>query len=125
MFACCFALQSGTLVHSYRGTGGIFEVCWNARGDKVGASASDGSEPGENDYVLLCSSSSLNVKQDMGWAARGPAEQCCPPLFIPLSSFSSSFQLFNISLVTIYVLELTRVRTQQAKEKGLYYIYRY
>lgn len=43
MFACCFALQSGTLVHSYRGTGGIFEVCWNARGDKVGASASDGS----------------------------------------------------------------------------------
>ncbi|KAL4695182.1 hypothetical protein H8959_000277 [Pygathrix nigripes] len=35
--------QSGNLVHSYRGTGGIFEVCWNARGDKVGASASDGS----------------------------------------------------------------------------------
>jgi len=30
-------------VHSYRGTGGIFEVCWNHRGDKVGASASDGS----------------------------------------------------------------------------------
>lgn len=43
MSAWCFALQSGTLVHSYRGTGGIFEVCWNARGDKVGASASDGS----------------------------------------------------------------------------------
>lgn len=38
-----FALQSGSLVHSYRGTGGIFEVCWNARGDKVGASACDGS----------------------------------------------------------------------------------
>ena len=36
-------LQSGALVHSYRGTGGIFEVCWNHRGDKVGASASDGS----------------------------------------------------------------------------------
>ncbi|KAG8524565.1 F-box-like/WD repeat-containing protein TBL1X [Galemys pyrenaicus] len=35
--------QTGSLVHSYRGTGGIFEVCWNARGDKVGASASDGS----------------------------------------------------------------------------------
>eukprot|EP00074_Homo_sapiens_P054360 XP_005262629.1 F-box-like/WD repeat-containing protein TBL1Y isoform X3 [Homo sapiens] len=35
--------QSGSLVHSYQGTGGIFEVCWNARGDKVGASASDGS----------------------------------------------------------------------------------
>jgi WD40 repeat protein len=39
----CFALQSGQLVHSYKGTGGIFEVCWNSRGDKVGASASDGS----------------------------------------------------------------------------------
>ena len=38
---CMF--QSGALVHSYRGTGGIFEVCWNHRGDKVGASASDGS----------------------------------------------------------------------------------
>lgn len=36
-------LQSGQLVHSYKGTGGIFEVCWNSRGDKVGASASDGS----------------------------------------------------------------------------------
>lgn len=36
-------LQTGALVHSYRGTGGIFEVCWNATGDKVGASASDGS----------------------------------------------------------------------------------
>uniref|UniRef100_A0A673JY44 F-box-like/WD repeat-containing protein TBL1XR1 n=1 Tax=Sinocyclocheilus rhinocerous TaxID=307959 RepID=A0A673JY44_9TELE len=35
--------QTGALVHSYRGTGGIFEVCWNAAGDKVGASASDGS----------------------------------------------------------------------------------
>lgn len=30
-------------MHSYRGTGGIFEVCWNSTGDKVGASASDGS----------------------------------------------------------------------------------
>jgi transducin (beta)-like 1 len=36
-------IQSGQLVHSYKGTGGIFEVCWNSRGDKVGASASDGS----------------------------------------------------------------------------------
>uniref|UniRef100_A0A8C9TU42 Transducin beta like 1 X-linked n=1 Tax=Scleropages formosus TaxID=113540 RepID=A0A8C9TU42_SCLFO len=34
---------SGALVHSYRGTGGIFEVCWNSTGEKVGASASDGS----------------------------------------------------------------------------------
>uniref|UniRef100_A0A672KMB2 F-box-like/WD repeat-containing protein TBL1XR1 n=1 Tax=Sinocyclocheilus grahami TaxID=75366 RepID=A0A672KMB2_SINGR len=35
--------NSGALVNSYRGTGGIFEVCWNSTGDKVGASASDGS----------------------------------------------------------------------------------
>ena len=35
--------QSGSLVNSYKGTGGIFEVCWNHCGDKVGASASDGS----------------------------------------------------------------------------------
>uniref|UniRef100_A0A671Q295 F-box-like/WD repeat-containing protein TBL1XR1-B n=1 Tax=Sinocyclocheilus anshuiensis TaxID=1608454 RepID=A0A671Q295_9TELE len=34
---------SGALVNSYRGTGGVFEVCWNSVGDKVGASASDGS----------------------------------------------------------------------------------
>lgn len=34
---------TGQLMHSYKGTGGIFEVCWNAKGDKVGASASDGS----------------------------------------------------------------------------------
>jgi len=39
-FLCC---QNGALIHTYRGTGGIFEVCWNHRGDKVGASASDGS----------------------------------------------------------------------------------
>lgn len=38
-----WSTQSGELVHSYKGTGGIFEVCWNSRGDKVGASASDGS----------------------------------------------------------------------------------
>lgn len=35
-------LQTGQLVHSYEGTGGIFEVCWNSSGNKVGASASDG-----------------------------------------------------------------------------------
>lgn len=38
-----WSARSGQLVHSYKGTGGIFEVCWNSRGDKVGASASDGS----------------------------------------------------------------------------------
>ena len=34
--------QNGQLVHSYKGTGGIFEVSWNSCGDKVAASASDG-----------------------------------------------------------------------------------
>jgi len=37
-----WSTQTGQLVHSYKGTGGIFEVCWNSKGDKVGASASDG-----------------------------------------------------------------------------------
>lgn len=47
--------QSGALVNSYRGTGGIFEVCWNSTGDKVGASASDGSvrEPGQLKLVHI------------------------------------------------------------------------
>jgi transducin (beta)-like 1 len=35
-------IATGDLVHFYRGSGGIFEVCWNYRGDKVGASAADG-----------------------------------------------------------------------------------
>lgn len=38
-----WSTQNGQLVHSYKGSGGIFEVCWNSTGDKVGASASDGS----------------------------------------------------------------------------------
>jgi transducin (beta)-like 1 len=38
-----WSTMTGQLINSYRGTGGIFEVCWNQRGDKVGASASDGS----------------------------------------------------------------------------------
>lgn len=45
--------QSGALVNSYRGTGGIFEVCWNSTGDKVGASASDGSV-GPQELRLMC-----------------------------------------------------------------------
>lgn len=45
-------------MHSYKGTGGIFEVCWNSRGDKVGASASDGSvsyylSPSHNKTVII------------------------------------------------------------------------
>uniref|UniRef100_A0A8D3ECD4 Transducin beta like 1 X-linked n=1 Tax=Scophthalmus maximus TaxID=52904 RepID=A0A8D3ECD4_SCOMX len=38
-----YVREGGLLLYSYRGTGGIFEVCWNSTGDKVGASASDGS----------------------------------------------------------------------------------
>jgi len=38
-----WSTSNGQLINSYKGTGGIFEVCWNSRGDKVGASASDGS----------------------------------------------------------------------------------
>lgn len=47
----CVFRQTGALVHSYRGTGGIFEVCWNATGDKVGASASDGSVSGAVGWI--------------------------------------------------------------------------
>lgn len=53
-------LQSGQLVHSYKGTGGIFEVCWNSRGDKVGASASDGSVSWFcNNIYSLCSGDNI------------------------------------------------------------------
>lgn len=52
--------QTGALVHSYRGTGGIFEVCWNSTGDKVGASASDGSVSCFDFTVLI--SNKTNVK---------------------------------------------------------------
>jgi len=38
-----WSVDTGQLTNSYKGTAGIFEVCWNSRGDKVGASASDGS----------------------------------------------------------------------------------
>ncbi|EHA97743.1 F-box-like/WD repeat-containing protein TBL1XR1 [Heterocephalus glaber] len=36
-------IQTVALVHRYRGSGGIFEIFWNAVGDKVGTSVSDGS----------------------------------------------------------------------------------
>ncbi|KAH8241805.1 hypothetical protein KR026_000975 [Drosophila bipectinata] len=38
-----WSTQTGQLLHSYRATGQIYEVCWNSRGTKVAASASDGS----------------------------------------------------------------------------------
>ncbi|KAJ7403539.1 F-box-like/WD repeat-containing protein TBL1X [Willisornis vidua] len=89
--------QSGTLVHSYRGTGGIFEVCWNARGDKVGASASDGS----------C------------WQKQGkrPPHNFIGYVLMPFTGF----QLFNITLIPSEVMELTSIRAQQIRQKGLYY----
>jgi len=37
-----FLFQSHQLIHSYKGTGRIFDVFWNSKGDKVGASAYDG-----------------------------------------------------------------------------------
>ena len=33
--------QDGSLIKTYRGQGGIFEVCWNAAGTKVAACFSD------------------------------------------------------------------------------------
>eukprot|EP00698_Gefionella_okellyi_P001357 TRINITY_DN112_c0_g1_i1.p1 TRINITY_DN112_c0_g1~~TRINITY_DN112_c0_g1_i1.p1 ORF type:complete len:465 (+),score=53.86 TRINITY_DN112_c0_g1_i1:57-1451(+) len=38
-----WSVKDGSLVRTYRGLGGIFEVCWNSRGDKVAASFSDNS----------------------------------------------------------------------------------
>ncbi|CBY14461.1 unnamed protein product [Oikopleura dioica] len=35
--------NTGEMVYSYRDTDGFFEICWNSRGDKLGASGSDGS----------------------------------------------------------------------------------
>jgi transducin (beta)-like 1 len=32
-----WSVKDGSLVKTYRGSGGIFEVCWNNRGDKVAA----------------------------------------------------------------------------------------
>ncbi|XP_060858034.1 F-box-like/WD repeat-containing protein ebi [Metopolophium dirhodum] len=37
-----YSTQSHQLIHSYKGTGRIFDVFWNSKGDKVGASAYDG-----------------------------------------------------------------------------------
>lgn len=70
------ALQSGSLVHSYRGTGGIFEVCWNARGDKVGASASDGSVSS----TLGFPQAGEGAVQGGGWVQGGWGQERSRPL---------------------------------------------
>lgn len=32
-----WSVKDGSLVRTYKGTGGIFEVCWNSKGDKIAA----------------------------------------------------------------------------------------
>jgi len=32
-----WSVKDGSLIKTYRGSGGIFEVCWNNKGDKVAA----------------------------------------------------------------------------------------
>lgn len=41
-------------MYSYRGIGGIFEVCWNYRGDKVGVSVLDGLVSLKNKRRIRC-----------------------------------------------------------------------
>ena len=38
-----WSVKDGSLIRTYRGPGGIFDVCWNAAGDKVAAGFSDNS----------------------------------------------------------------------------------
>ena len=38
-----WSVKDGSLIKTYRGPGGIFDVCWNAAGDKVAAGFSDNS----------------------------------------------------------------------------------
>ncbi|KAF5920746.1 hypothetical protein HPG69_010280, partial [Diceros bicornis minor] len=66
--------QSGSLVHSYRGTGGIFEVCWNARGDKVGASASDGSTQAGSEVAYPFPFSFMKGTWNSGWKRVSPLD---------------------------------------------------
>ena len=40
------ACQDGALIKTYRGQGGIFEVCWNGAGTKVAACFSDNTVSG-------------------------------------------------------------------------------
>ena len=62
--------QTGQLVHSYKGTGGIFEVCWNSKGDKVGASASDGSvSPGRERGVGVLLVGRVCVRGTAAWGS--------------------------------------------------------
>ena len=38
-----WSVKDSSLVRTYKGAGGIFEVCWNADGDHVAASFANGS----------------------------------------------------------------------------------
>ncbi len=69
-----FVFQNGELVYVHRGSGGIFEVCWNHRGDKVGASAADGTvstftmsiefirNPGSNSRLILSELQTIHLE---------------------------------------------------------------
>ncbi|KAI6078800.1 F-box-like/WD repeat-containing protein TBL1X [Aix galericulata] len=85
--------QSGTLVHSYRGTGGIFEVCWNARGDKVGASASDGSITPGNFQIKVVLGLSSPTPQKKYTLEQYVREEVC-------SMMSKDFILWSKNTVT-------------------------
>ncbi|MXQ95135.1 hypothetical protein E5288_WYG018555 [Bos mutus] len=63
-------------VHSYRSTGDIFKVCWNALGNKVGPSASDGSVrwTGTADKEVLWNPRSL---PRTSITEKGPSEPPC------------------------------------------------
>ncbi|XP_065887683.1 F-box-like/WD repeat-containing protein TBL1X [Dysidea avara] len=42
-YLCIWSVQDGSLLHHYKGTSGIFEVCWNEAGNKLAASFQDSS----------------------------------------------------------------------------------
>ena len=92
-------------MHSYKGTGGIFEVCWNHRGDKVGASASDGSV--SELLLLVCELFQTN----WGWTTI--ILFFCPPPFQPsqcwvhivvVMLFYSMLEINDVVLYSIVIL---------------------
>lgn len=94
-----FILQSGQLVHSYKGTGGIFEVCWNHRGDKVGASASDGSVSLSSQHLITQKplQTALNSYYMASWLI------CTVNVYLGKCIFMPSLYLFQV-----FVLDLRK-----------------
>lgn len=73
---------------------------------------------------LLSSSNSSNVVQNMGLAARGLAERCCPPLFIPLSCFSSRKSMGLTASIIVEertLAKLLSIRGRQAPRSRLFH----